>query len=149
MKLDTEIQANTTTDQNLLQLPFGLIGLPKLTAFSLTPIENSWPFMSMKWLGEERMDFVVIDPSGLIPDYEIEIGDEDAETLQITGAGDALLLNIVTVHSSRPHFVTVNLVGPVVFNRSTRIGKQIIILNWSRYSSQHPLIDQRPRVSAA
>ena len=64
-------------------------------------------------------------------------------------AEDAQVLNIVTVHSSRPHFVTVNLVGPVVVNRHTNIGRQIIILNWSRYSSQHPLIDQRPRISAA
>jgi len=149
MKLATETQAITASDQYLLQLPFGLIGLPKLTAFSLSPVENSWPFMSMRWLGEERMDFVVIDPCGLIPDYEIELGDEDAEALQIRSAADAQVLNIVTVHSSRPHFVTVNLVGPVVVNRNTSIGKQIIILNWNKYSSQHPLIDQRLRVNAA
>jgi flagellar assembly factor FliW len=149
MILATETQLNTSSDQHLLQLPFGLIGLPKLTAFSLSPIENSWPFMSMKWLGEERMDFVVIDPSGLIPDYEIELGDEDADVLEIRSASDALVLNIVTVHSARPHFVTVNLVGPIVVNRHTCTGKQIIILNWSKYSSQHPLIDQRPRVNAA
>jgi len=149
MKLATETASNTTTDQHLLHLPFGLIGLPKLTAFSLSPIENSWPFMSMKWLGPERMDFVVIDPSGLIPDYEIELGDQDADALEIRSAADAQVLNIVTVHSARPHFVTVNLVGPVVVNRHTNTGKQIIILNWSRYSSQHPLIDQRTRINAA
>ena len=149
MKLATETQTNTSADQHLLQLPFGLIGLPKLTAFSLSPIENSWPFMSMNWLGEDKMNFVVIDPSGLIPDYEIELGDEDAEALQIRAAADAQVLNIVTVHSSRPHFVTVNLVGPIVVNRHTNTGKQIIVLNWNRYSSQHPLIDQRPRANAA
>jgi flagellar assembly factor FliW len=149
MKLASETQNNTATDQTLLHLPFGLIGLPKLTTFSLSRIENSWPFMSMKWVGPERMDFVVIDPSGLIPDYEIDLGDEDADSLQIRSAEDAQVLNIVTVHSSRPHFVTVNLVGPVVVNRHTNTGKQIIILNWSRYSSQHPLIDQRPRTNAA
>jgi flagellar assembly factor FliW len=149
MKLATEAPTHTATDQHLLHLPYGLIGLPKLTAFSLSPIENSWPFMSMKWLGPERMDFVVIDPSGLVPDYEIELGDEDADALEIRRAEDAQVLNIVTVHSSRPHFVTTNLVGPVVVNRHTNIGKQIIILNWSRYSSQHSLIDQRPRINAA
>jgi flagellar assembly factor FliW len=150
MKLATAIQLTPASDQHFLQLPFGLIGLPKLTSFSISPIENSWPFMSMNWLGDERMDFVVIDPSGLIPDYEIEVSDEDADALQLHSAFDALVLNIVTVHSSRPQFVTVNLVGPVVVNRHTGIGKQIIVLNWNRYSSQHPLIDQRaPRVHAA
>lgn len=149
MKLATETQNATAADQHLLHLPFGLIGLPKLNTFSLSPIENSWPFMSMKWLGPERMDFVVIDPSGLIPDYEIELGDEDADSLEIRSADDAQVLNIVTVHSSRPHFVTVNLVGPVIVNRHTNTGKQIIILNWGRYSSQHPLIDQRTHINAA
>jgi len=149
MKLATESQASPSSEQFLLQLPFGLIGLPKLTAFSIFPIENSWPFMSMKWLGEERMEFVVIDPSGLIPDYEIEVSDEDASALQLQSSTDALVLNIVTVHSSRPHFATVNLVGPVVLNRHTGIGKQIIVLNYSRYSSQHSLIDERARENAA
>jgi flagellar assembly factor FliW len=149
MKLATETQNSPDTDQHLLQLPFGLIGLPKLTSFSLAPIENSWPFMSMNWLGQERMDFVVIDPSGLIPDYEIELTDEDADALQLRTATDALVLNIVTVHSARPHFVTVNLVGPVVVNRQTSIGKQIITLNFHHYSSHYPLIDQRPRGNAA
>jgi flagellar assembly factor FliW len=149
MKLATESQASPSSEQFLLQLPFGLIGLPQLTAFSIFPIENSWPFMSMKWLGEERMEFVVIDPSGLIPDYEIEVSDEDASALQLQSSTDALVLNIVTVHSSRPHFATVNLVGPVVLNRHTGIGKQIIVLNYSRYSSQHSLIDERARENAA
>jgi flagellar assembly factor FliW len=149
MKLATESQTLPATDQHTLQLPFGLIGLPKLTTFSFSPIENSWPFMSMKSIGDQPLDFVVIEPSGLIPDYEVELSDEDAESLQIHSASDALVLNIVTVHSSRANFVTVNLVGPVVFNRHTGIGKQIILLNSSRYSSRHPLVDQRDEVDAA
>jgi flagellar assembly factor FliW len=149
MKLATEVQTSPAADHQILQLPSGLIGLPKLTTFSIAPIENSWPFMAMNWLGEERMDFVVIDPSGLIPDYEIEVSDEDAEFLELHSAADALILNIVTVHSSRPQFATVNLVGPVVVNRHTGIGKQIIVMNWDRYSTQHPLIDQRRQANAA
>jgi len=149
MKLATEVQTSPTADHQILSLPSGLIGLPRLTSFSIAPIENSWPFMAMNWLGEERMDFIVIDPSGLIPDYEIEVSDEDAETLDLHSAEDALVLNIVTIHSSRPQFATVNLVGPVVVNRHTGIGKQIIVMNFDRYSSKHPLIDQRPRANTA
>ena len=98
---------------------------------------------------EERMDFVVIDPSGLIPDYVIDVGDEDADFIGIQSAPEALVLNIVTIRSSRPHYVTVNLVAPVVINRSTGVGKQIIVLNFNRYSSDYPLIDHRMRVNAA
>ena len=149
MKLETEIQTSPSNGQSILQLPLGLIGLPKLTSFSVAPIENSWPFMAMNGLVEERMDFVVIDPSGLIPDYVIDVGDEDADFIGIQSAPEALVLNIVTIRSSRPHYVTVNLVAPVVINRSTGVGKQIIVLNFNRYSSDYPLVDHRMRVNAA
>jgi flagellar assembly factor FliW len=149
MKLATETQTCSSSEECILQLPFGLIGLPKLTTFAFAPIENSWPFMSMNWVGNKRMNFVVIDPSGLIPGYDIELSDEDAESLQIESSEDVQILNIVTVHSSRPQFITVNLIGPIVINRQTGIGKQVIIQNWNRYSSEYPLVDQRAHKSAA
>jgi flagellar assembly factor FliW len=149
MKLATEIQNSSSSEEMTLQLPFGLIGLPYLTNFSISMVEDSWPFMSMKSNGEERVEFIVIDPSGLIPDYEIEVSDEDADALQLKGSEDALVLNIVTIHSSRRQFVTVNLVGPVVVNRHSGIGKQVIVQNWNRFSAKYPLIDERARQTAA
>jgi len=50
---------------------------------------------------------------------------------------DALLLSIVTVYG--PHRATANLKGPIVINRSTHVGKQVIIANASEYSVQYPL----------
>lgn len=149
MKIGIETDPPPSAEKFSLQLPFGLIGLPKLTDFSLSPIKDKWPFLAMNWLGGERLEFVVIDPIGLISDYEVELSDEDAEALQIQSASDALVLAIVTVHTSRAHYVTVNLMGPVVVNRHTGIGKQIITLNCNRYSSHYPLIDQRAQVNAA
>lgn len=161
MKLATEIQVlppaptpeaaagATAPEQHILQLPFGLIGLPKLTTFAVSKIKNSWPFMALNWLGDEKMDFVVIDPRGYIPNYDIELTDEDADALRLFSAEDAMVFNIVTIHSMSPQFVTVNLVGPIVVNKHTGIGKQVIVMNWDRYSSMHPLIDQRVRANAA
>lgn len=143
MKLATDSNSTTAREQYEIHLPFGLIGLPDLSRFDLTPVENSWPFLSMRSLGEEPFNFIVIDPSGLIPGYEIELSDDDAETLRITSGDEALILNIVTVHASRPQFVTVNLVGPIVVNRRTWLGKQVIVSNWNQFSTKHPLIDER------
>jgi flagellar assembly factor FliW len=149
MKLETEIQLSPSSGPLMLELPLGLIGLPKLTAFAIAPVENSWPFMLMNSQGGQSVHFVTIDPSGLIPGYEIEVADEDAEWLGITSSEDALVLNIVTVHSNAPQHVTANLVAPVIINRHTAVGKQIIVLNWSRFSSEYPLIDKRAQASAA
>jgi len=147
MKLATESQSSS--GEFRLQMPIGLIGLPKLNNFSISLEENSWPFMTMKASEQQNLHFVVIDPGTVIPDYEIELSDEDAEFLDIKSAVDAMVLNIVTVHSLHPQFVTVNLVGPIVINRHTGVGKQIIVMSWDRASATYTLIDERERQNAA
>jgi flagellar assembly factor FliW len=54
-----------------------------------------------------------------------------------------MVLNIVAIHSHEPQYVTVNLVGPIVVNRRTMIGQQVIIENSSDFSIEHVLVDQR------
>ena len=50
---------------------------------------------------------------------------------------DAILFNIVTLRGSDP--ATINLKGPIVINRHTMIGKQVIPNNAAAYSLHHPL----------
>lgn len=98
--------------------------------------------MSMRSIGgEEEISFVVMEPQGFIPGYELELSEEDADSLRIHSSEDALVLNIVTIHSSKPLFVTSNLAGPIILNRQTLIGKQIVIAK--NYSLRHVLIDER------
>jgi flagellar assembly factor FliW len=60
-----------------------------------------------------------------------------------------MVLNIVAIHSHDPQHVTVNLVGPVVVNRHTLIGQQVIIENSSEFSIEHVLVDQRQEVHSS
>jgi flagellar assembly factor FliW len=89
------------------------------------------------------MEFVVIAPSHLLDGYKIVLRDEDVESLQIQEPSAAMVLNIVAIHSHEPQYVTVNLVGPIVVNRYTLIGQQVIIENSSDFSIEHVLVDQR------
>jgi flagellar assembly factor FliW len=140
MKTLIETQCDAACERLEIHLPFGLIGLPVLTRFELAPIPDSWPFQSMRSVTGEPINFVVLEPNGVIPHYRIELSDDDAETLNIRDAADALILNIVTIHSLRPRqHVTANLIGPVVVNRHTLLGKQVIIANSERYSAVYPL----------
>lgn len=144
MKLAT--QTDETTIRKLeIQLPYGLIGLADLKKFELSRIEGSPPFLLMRPAGGEDFDFIVVEPNGLIPGYEMELSDSDAESLQIKNAEDALILNILTVHSLQPQHVTVNLVGPIVLNRRTLVGQQVILANADLWSTHHALIDERNR----
>ena len=69
--------------------------------------------------------------------------DEESEALGIRSAEDAMVLNIVTIHSMDPAFVTVNLAGPLVVNRSTLLGQQVILSGHNSYSTEHVLVGQQ------
>jgi flagellar assembly factor FliW len=84
----------------------------------------------------------VIDPFLVLPTYLPDIPQADVEFLGLKEPADAQLLNIVTVHG--PHRATVNLKGPIVVNRHTRVAKQVIIANAGEYSVQHPLPVSEP-----
>lgn len=121
-------------------LPQGLIGFPRHTAFKLFVDPEQLPFRWLHLQGPDVVQFVVIEPGGVIPDYDLELFDEDAATLGINGAEDALILNIVTVSRTLPVTATVNLVSPVVINRRTGLAKQVVLANHSRYNVRHPLV---------
>ena len=91
----------------------------------------------------------MIEPGGIIPNYSPEIFDEDALQLDIRDASDAMVLNIVTLLRQTPVEATVNLIGPIIINRRTCIGRQLVISNYSRYSAHHTLVDHSPAHACA
>ncbi|MFT3869003.1 MAG: flagellar assembly protein FliW [Nibricoccus sp.] len=125
-----------------LRLPEGLVGFPEHKSFELLYVPDQLPFIWLRLHGPDVLHFVVIEPAGIIPDYELELFDEDAAMVGITDPTDAMVLNIVTVKPGTQATATVNLAGPIIVNRRTGIAKQCVLANYSRYSAHHPLVDQ-------
>ena len=141
MKVSPEtIQTDNETTQSL-RLPAGLVGFPDYTSFELLYEPEQLPFIWLRLQGPDLLHFVVIEPGGIIPDYELELFDEDAAFLGITAPAEAMVLNIVTVKPAKQATATVNLAGPIIVNRRTGIAKQCVLANYARYSAHHPLID--------
>jgi flagellar assembly factor FliW len=141
MKVSTESATTEPTQANQqISLPKGLVGFPQHTSFELLYAPDQLPFVWMRLLGPDTLHFVVIEPCGIIPDYEPELFDEDAEFLGIRESADAMVLNIVAVKPTQPPTATVNLAGPVVVNRRTGVAMQCVLSNHSRYSAHHPLV---------
>lgn len=132
------------TEPMQIILPFGLIGLSELREFDLAAIEESWPFLNLRAKGDLEIEFLAVEAKNVVADYLIGLSDDDALSLALATPEDALILNLVTVHSLRPQFVTVNLAGPIVVNRHTLLGKQIVLPQGEQHSTVHPLIDERP-----
>jgi len=132
---------------NSFALPGGLIGFESYKEAELLYQPDSLPFLWLKLTGpRDTLHFVVIEPGGIVPGYEPEIFDAHAMDLDLTDAAEAMVLNIVTLRHQSPLEATVNLVGPVIVNRRTRSGRQVVISNYSRYSSHHPLVEKSQAV---
>jgi flagellar assembly factor FliW len=131
-----------TPPANMLELPQGLIGFTHYKRAELLYLPDHLPFLWMKLISDaDQLHFIVIEPGGIIPGYEPEIFDEDAEQLGIRTPAEAMILNIVTLKKQTPVEATANLIGPLVVNRRTRIGRQLVISNYSRYSAHHALVE--------
>lgn len=127
---------------NSFTLPQGLIGFRDYTRAELLYLPDHLPFLWMKLHGPtDAVHFIVIEPAGLIPGYSPELFDEDAVGLALNDPSEAMVLNIVTLRQQQPLEASVNLVGPIVVNRRTRSGRQLVISNYSRYSAHHPLVE--------
>jgi flagellar assembly factor FliW len=126
---------------NEIILPQGLIGFTDYKRAELLYMPDHLPFLWMKLHGPETIHFIVLEPGGIIPGYEPEIFDEDALQLDLTNPAEAMILNIVTLQRQQPIEATANLIGPLVVNRRTRIGRQLVISNYSRYSAHHSLVE--------
>ncbi len=127
-----------------IELPTGLIGFPELTRFDLSPADGQGPFF---WLRPHTDHgsadgFLLVSPSGLLPDYQPELFDEDAEWLSLGEDAHPWVFNILTLPTDAPERATVNLLGPLVVRRRDGVGKQVILANHQRYSATHALLAQ-------
>ena len=131
-------------DPSVIAFPQGIFGFPELKCCELIYKEDELPFM---WLQEREkggLAFIVLDPIGSIPDYTVEIPDDDVDKLGIESEEDVLILNIVTINKDVPQKITANLVGPIIVNRRTREARQVIINNYERYSPKYELPTGEP-----
>ena len=133
----TEPKTRQSAAKDIIQLPLGLLGFENIKQYVLTANPAEEPFMWFQMMDNSKRAFLVAPPARLVPDYRPDISDDDATFLEITDPSDAVVLNIVTLRNGdRP---TVNLKGPVVINRRTLVGKQVIPNNATQYSLRHPL----------
>lgn len=120
-----------------VRLPMGLLGFEQIKEYLLVANPAEEPFRWLRVKENPVLAFIVVEPFLILPEYQPDIPTPDVEFLGIARPEDAVLYSIVTLQSD--HRATINLKGPVVINRNTGVGKQIIIANAASYSVQHPL----------
>lgn len=139
MKRDNtlEVETSPAASGNLVRLPAGILGFEQHKDYMLLANPAEMPFAWLRVAESTSLAFVVINPFLVMPNYAPDIPDTDAEFLGLKDPTDALLFSIVTLRGS--NHATLNLKGPIVINRRTHTGKQVILANAGNYSVEHPL----------
>lgn len=120
-----------------IKLPLGLLGFERTKDYVLVSHEDFHPFFWLQFIDDPELAFPVVSPFVVLPQYQPDISAEDERFLGLESPEDALVLCVVTVRPEGDS--TVNLRGPIVINRHTLAGKQIVPVNAARYALQYPL----------
>lgn len=134
-----EQTALTIKSENVIELPSGLLGFEQIKKYVLLSTPEEAPFLWLQMLDDPNLAFLVVSPCAVVADYQPEISDEDSEYLGLQSPRDAIVFNIVTTRQDGK--TTVNLKGPIVINRFTLVGKQLVPKNAADYSLTHELAD--------
>ena len=134
---EDEAEAPALADSSNVRLPMGLLGFEQIKEYLVLANPEEAPFGWLQVKGDPSLAFIVIDPFLVAPNYKPELPEQDVAFLGLEQPQDAAVFNIVTLHGQNR--ATVNLKGPIVINRHTHVGKQVVIANAAAYSVQHPL----------
>lgn len=123
-------RAVTTTDSvewlPTIELAAPLPGFPEHRRFVLVrPTEDGLLYV-LRSLDDRDLRFLVVPPAPFFPDYAPEIGEQTLEQLATRDPADLLLLLMVTV-GDRASDATVNLLAPIVVDRSSRRAVQVVL----------------------
>lgn len=133
-------------DNDVIELPAGLIGFPELKKYILLDHDKESPFKWLQSLNDGAIAFVLINPLLFKPDYTVEVTEAEVSDLSIESEDDAVISVIITMPSN-PQNMTANLKAPLIFNLKNRLGKQII-LNSTEYTTRHNIMEEiRKRTS--
>jgi flagellar assembly factor FliW len=127
----------TMSGQTTIHMPAGLMGFEHVKRYVLLSRPDEAPFLWLQMLDDPNLAFLCVSPLHVSPDYQPDISPADVQSLQLTKPDDAFIVSIVTLHANGQP--TVNLKGPVVINRHSLVGKQVVPCNAADYASQHRL----------
>jgi flagellar assembly factor FliW len=130
----------------IITLPEGMIGFEDCKRYVvLTPNEDS-PLKWFQCLDDGAIAFPIINPWTFRPNYAPTISEEDMHALGLTPQQPKLIFVVVNVPRNNPQGATANLLGPIVINPITRMGKQVIVAD-EEYSTRHRILDEMERAA--
>jgi flagellar assembly factor FliW len=126
-------------DDKVLTFPDGLVGFPGDTRFVMVEVADGDSYRWLQSTDDPALSFLTVIPWPFFPDYEPEVDDQTSHELGLREASEAIVLCVVTVRENSPDPVTANLLGPLVINSVSRVGRQVVLAE-SSYPARAALV---------
>jgi len=130
-------QPEAGRSKGTIVFPRGLVGCENWRRFTLEDDPEGGPVKLLQCLDEPDVGLLVVDPSLIVADYQVDLSSADVRELALRDESEAAVYCTLTVHQS-PTRITANLLGPLVINVRAGLGKQLVLAN-SNYSVRHPV----------
>ncbi|MDR2493653.1 MAG: flagellar assembly protein FliW [Spirochaetaceae bacterium] len=115
----------------------GLFGFESCKDYVLLDAEQQ-PFYWLQSLDSKDVAFVLINPFQFRSDYEVDIDNEEMAEIGVSDPEKVLIFAIVTIPLAGGP-MTCNLQGPLIINRDTRCGRQVVLTN-PRWRIKHDVL---------
>ena len=131
-------------EEDVIVFPRGIPGFERNHDWAITGDEES----VIKWLqslDDAELALPITTPDIVMLEYNARIPDDEIELLgEVKSNEDLALLSVVSIPSSAPWDMTVNLRAPILVNVRTRRAAQVIVLN-EDYPLRHPVFSEAIR----
>jgi flagellar assembly factor FliW len=122
----------------VINFPEGLIGLKEYQQFIIKSIPEQEAFLLLQSTVDENFGLIITPPFWFKRDYEFELSDHYAKQL---GDEEAVEVFAVVTLADTPQDTTANLLGPLVLNRKTGIGFQVLVPDRG-YATKHKILSE-------
>ena len=129
---------DASSASTIFAFPDGLVGCQDWKNFLLlSDDEEDLPVACLQSIDQPRVRLLVTDPRLIDQNYAINLTDADRSSLDLQAPDEDTAL-FCTLSVSQDGAITANLLGPLVINKRTRCGRQLVLSD-SGYSTRHPV----------
>ena len=121
----------------VIRFPEGLLGFPENKDYVILEHKPDSPFCWLQSMDSPDLAFVMTNPFLVKNDYLENLSANEKGFFSSENGGDIVVFVLVTIPPGQVEKMTVNLLGPLVIDSGSRIGRQVILAN-SGYDHHHP-----------
>ena len=131
----------TTEEDNIITMPFGMLGFPDRKRFVILQHKEDSPFFWYQSVDDPMLAFVIMSPFLFKPDYSVNLENivKEMSWNEEEKQHNLELYVVVNIPEGSPDQMTANLIGPILINNKIHQAVQMVISD-SLYTHKFPLI---------